>query len=268
MKTLKVSHKVAQLIVSGQKHTTWRVNDEKNLSVNDEVNIVDKVDPENPASWLTIGVAYINTIVEKRLEEIAPGDLGPGEDFSSKEEMLKTFRLYYGSDVTFHTPVKVLSFDFTGQSPKPLEIPNGGTTADFNEIKLYTDGGSRGNPGPSASGYVLMNMDDAVIFEGGVYLGVTTNNQAEYKALKFGLAEAKERGAQVVYVYMDSQLVVNQMKGTYKVKKAELIPIYNDIKELASTFAKITYTHVPRELNKLADAMVNEVLDSEPIDSR
>ena len=133
----------------------------------------------------------------------------------------------------------------------------------FKEIKMYADGGSRGNPGPSASGYVLLDMDDTVIFKSGVYLGLTTNNQAEYQALRYGLEQAKKLQAQEVHVYMDSLLVVNQMKGIFKVKNRDLWPIHEAIKEIAKDFKKVTYTHVPRELNKLADAEVNEVLDAE-----
>ena len=133
----------------------------------------------------------------------------------------------------------------------------------YKEIKLYTDGGSRGNPGPSASGYVLLDMQDSVIKKSGVYLGITTNNQAEYQALKFGLEEAGKLGVREVDVYMDSLLVVNQLKGIFKVRNRDLWPIHEAIKELAKGFKKVTYTHVPRELNKLADAEVNEVLDAE-----
>lgn len=131
------------------------------------------------------------------------------------------------------------------------------------QIKLYADGGSRGNPGPSASGYVLMDMNDSIIFKSGVYLGITTNNQAEYQALKFGLEEAEKLGAREVDVYLDSLLVINQMKGIFKVKNRDLWPIYEAIKEQVSRFNKVRFTHVPRELNKLADAEVNEVLDAE-----
>ena len=131
------------------------------------------------------------------------------------------------------------------------------------QIKLYADGGSRGNPGPSASGFVLMDMNDSIIFKSGVYLGITTNNQAEYQALKYGLEEAEKLGAREVDVYLDSLLVINQMKGIFKVKNRDLWPIYEAIKEIVSRFKKVRFTHVPRELNKLADAEVNEVLDAE-----
>lgn len=131
------------------------------------------------------------------------------------------------------------------------------------QIKMFADGGSRGNPGPSASGYVLLTMDDLVIVERGVYLGITTNNQAEYQAVKFGLEDALKRGAREVAVYLDSLLVVNQMKGIFKVKNRDLWPIHVAIQEQCKQFKKINFTHVPRELNKLADAEVNKTLDAE-----
>lgn len=140
-------------------------------------------------------------------------------------------------------------------TPEPLK--------GVNKIKMYSDGGSRGNPGPSASGYVLMDMNDSILLKSGVYLGITTNNQAEYQSLKYGLEAAKKIGAREVDVYMDSMLVVNQMKGIFKVKNRDLWPIHEAIKEIATNFKKVTYTHVPRELNKLADAEVNETLDAE-----
>ncbi|MDQ3123269.1 MAG: 4a-hydroxytetrahydrobiopterin dehydratase [bacterium] len=130
------------------------------------------------------------------------------------------------------------------------------------EIKLYADGGSRGNPGPSAGGFVLLDMSDQILHENGKYLGITTNNQAEYHSLKGGVEAAIKIGAKTVHVYMDSMLVVNQMKGIYKVKNRDLWPIYEAIKKLTENFDKVTFTHVPREYNKLADGMVNKTLDS------
>ena len=131
------------------------------------------------------------------------------------------------------------------------------------KVKVYGDGGSRGNPGPSASGFVVMDMNDKVIVDHGVYLGVTTNNQAEYTALKLALEEALKLGAREVDVYMDSLLVINQMRGIFKIRNRDLWPIHDAIKGLAAQFKKITFTHVPRELNKLADAAVNRALDEE-----
>lgn len=145
--------------------------------------------------------------------------------------------------------------------PVPEAAVHTPTSAKF--VKLFGDGGSRGNPGPSASGYVLLDADDNLILEKGVYLGITTNNQAEYQSLKLGLEEAHRMGVQEVAVHMDSLLVINQMKGIFKVKNRDLWPIYESIKELVTQFKKVTFTHVPRELNKLADAEVNKALDLE-----
>ena len=129
-------------------------------------------------------------------------------------------------------------------------------------VKIFTDGGSRGNPGPSASGYVIFDGNDNLIVQKGVYLGITTNNQAEYTALKLAVENAVTLGAKEVEIYMDSLLVINQMKGIFKVKNRDLWPINESIKEICKKFNKITFQHVPRELNKLADAEVNKALDA------
>jgi|APCry1669192319_1035405.scaffolds.fasta_scaffold00352_16 ribonuclease HI len=128
-------------------------------------------------------------------------------------------------------------------------------------IKIFADGGSRGNPGPSASGYVIFDGEDNLIVEKGVYLGITTNNQAEYTALKLAVENAVSLGAREVEVYMDSLLVINQLKGIFKVKNRDLWPLNQSIKETCKKFRKVTFQHVPRELNKLADAQVNKALD-------
>lgn len=130
------------------------------------------------------------------------------------------------------------------------------------EVKIFADGGSRGNPGPSAGGFVVLDMDDQILHESGKYLGITTNNQAEYHSLKGGMELALRIGARTVHVYMDSMLVVNQMKGIYKVKNRDLWPIHQAIKDMVPKFKEVTFTHVPREYNKLADGMVNKTLDS------
>lgn len=127
--------------------------------------------------------------------------------------------------------------------------------------KLYADGGSRGNPGHSAGGFVLFDENEHVLFESGKYLGITTNNQAEYHSVKGGVEAARKMGIRNLDVYLDSMLVVNQMKGIYKIRNRDLWPIHDAIKQMIPDFAKVTFTHVPRELNKHADALVNEVLD-------
>lgn len=131
------------------------------------------------------------------------------------------------------------------------------------KVKVFGDGGSRGNPGPSASGFVVLDMEDNILVDKGVYLGVTTNNQAEYTALKLALEECQKMGVQEVQAYMDSLLVVNQMKGIFKVKNRELWPVHDAIKELVKHFKHVSFSHVPREFNKLADAAVNRALDEQ-----
>lgn len=126
---------------------------------------------------------------------------------------------------------------------------------------VYSDGGSRGNPGPSATGFVIMNAKEEVITDGGEYLGVTTNNQAEYQAVYAALQKALELGVKNVDFRLDSNLVVNQLNGVYKIKNRDLWPIYEKIKELEGQFDRITFTHVRREFNRLADGIVNKVLD-------
>lgn len=132
---------------------------------------------------------------------------------------------------------------------------------DLSLIKIYTDGGSRGNPGPSASGYVIYDANDKVIVRAANYIGITTNNQAEYISIKNALACAKKISGGEALVFMDSQLVINQLNGVYQVKNKDLWPIYESVKELAKNFKKIRFTHTPREFNKVADALVNESLD-------
>jgi ribonuclease HI len=131
------------------------------------------------------------------------------------------------------------------------------------KLKIFADGGSRGNPGPAASGYVIKDESDQILEEGGVYLGITTNNQAEYGAVKLALEKAKRFNPDDIEFYLDSQLVVNQLNGVYKVKHAELKPVVEAVKQLAAGFGQVTYQHIPREQNQLADKQVNIVLDSQ-----
>ncbi len=136
------------------------------------------------------------------------------------------------------------------------------TTTDSSHVIIYTDGGSRGNPGPSASGFVVMDDQERVLHEGGMYLGLTTNNIAEYHGVRLGLEKALSMGAKTVEVRMDSLLVVNQMNGVYQIKNRELWPINERIHEMMKKFEKVTFTHVRREFNQLADGMVNKILNA------
>lgn len=158
-----------------------------------------------------------------------------------------------------HQLAKAIDEVFGDDAPQGEQAPDPGAHPD--KVKIFGDGGSRGNPGPSASGFVVLDMEDNVLVDKGIYLGVTTNNQAEYTSLKLALEECVKMGVKEVQVYMDSLLVVNQMKGIFKVKNRDLYPIHDAIKTLATKFDHISYSHVPREFNKLADAAVNRALD-------
>lgn len=129
-------------------------------------------------------------------------------------------------------------------------------------VTLYADGGARGNPGPAAGGAVLLGEDGRVLSERGEYLGTATNNVAEYTGLIVGLEEAKRLGTVTVLdVRMDSLLVVQQMRGIWKIKHPGLRPLAIRAGALLAEFPQRTIEHVPRELNHLADAVVNRILD-------
>jgi len=133
------------------------------------------------------------------------------------------------------------------------------------QVRIYTDGGSRGNPGPAASAAVIKSLDAGregeVIDTATRFLGTTTNNIAEYTAILIGLERAKHIGATHVEMYMDSELAVKQLKGEYKVKNAGIAKIFLKVWNLKNDFRSVTFTHVRREKNKEADALVNKSLD-------
>jgi probable phosphoglycerate mutase len=135
------------------------------------------------------------------------------------------------------------------------------------KLILNTDGGSRGNPGPAAYGYAVRDVsqvDAGIVLEKcGNYLGITTNNQAEYAALIAGLSWIIDHfPASEVVIRMDSLLIVNQVKGLYKVKSPDLLPKFKEVKGLLSKLPKWSIEHTYREGNSLADSLVNEALDA------
>ena len=130
------------------------------------------------------------------------------------------------------------------------------------KARLSTDGGSRGNPGPAAYGYVLEAEDGTVLDARGEAIGTATNNVAEYRGLLAGLEAALERGVEEVEVVSDSELLVKQMRGEYKVKNETLRALQREAAELAARLDRVTYTAVRRAHNELADRLVNEALDS------
>ena len=128
--------------------------------------------------------------------------------------------------------------------------------------RLFTDGGARGNPGPAAYGYVLEAEDGTVLAAHGEAIGIATNNVAEYSALLAGLEKALELAVDEVEVVSDSELMVKQMRGEYKVKNAALRELSLRAAELARRLGTVRYTAVRREHNELADRLVNEALDA------
>lgn len=130
------------------------------------------------------------------------------------------------------------------------------------KLLLYTDGGARGNPGPGAIGIVIKNSQGKVIKEIGKFIGRSTNNDAEYKAVIGGLKSCWEMGAKELECFIDSLLVVNQLNGKFKVKNIKIKIYWNEIKTLEKKFKEVLYYHIPRTKNFLADKIVNDVLDS------
>jgi ribonuclease HI len=133
------------------------------------------------------------------------------------------------------------------------------------KIRVYSDGGSRGNPGQSGSGFVVYDQTGKMIYEKANYWGVGTNNEAEYKGLLSGLKwilENKEkRGVEEVDFYMDSELIVKQMKGIYKVKAENLKELFWEGQELVRKIGKVNFSHVLREKNGRADMLANMAMD-------
>ena len=127
--------------------------------------------------------------------------------------------------------------------------------------RLFTDGGSRGNPGPAAYGYVIEAEDRTILASHGAAIGVATNNVAEYRALLAGLERAAEVGVTELEVVSDSELLVKQMRGEYRVKNAALRELQAEAARMAASIERVTYTAVRREDNELADRLVNEALD-------
>jgi ribonuclease HI len=131
------------------------------------------------------------------------------------------------------------------------------------KARLSTDGGARGNPGPAAFGYVIEAEDGDVLAAHGETIGRATNNVAEYRGLVAGMEKAAELGVRELEVVSDSELLVKQMRGEYRVKNEALKELWEDASDLERKFAKVRYTAVRRAHNELADKLVNEALDAE-----
>ncbi|WP_424244849.1 ribonuclease HI [Elusimicrobium posterum] len=129
------------------------------------------------------------------------------------------------------------------------------------KVIINIDGGSRGNPGPGASGYVIKDTNGKILKQEGVFLGTCTNNEAEFKAILFAFEAALSLGATELQIYADSQLLVRQYSGEYKVKSPNLMPIMKEIRMKAIKFDNVRLSHVPREQNKEADKLANIAMD-------
>ncbi len=129
------------------------------------------------------------------------------------------------------------------------------------ELFINVDGGSRGNPGPGASGWIIKDKSGKVLVKEGLFFKECTNNQAEFTALKMALKAASEYGKCSLNIKADSQLMVRQYLGEYKIKNPDLQVLMGEIKKLAANFKQITINHVPREQNKEADAICNLIMD-------
>ncbi|MBI2590372.1 MAG: ribonuclease HI family protein [Candidatus Blackburnbacteria bacterium] len=137
-----------------------------------------------------------------------------------------------------------------------------------NSLKVFSDGGARGNPGPAASAFVVKDFQDNIIYKSGKTIGNTTNNIAEYTGVKMAMDWLVENNKEnfKINFFLDSQLVVNQLKGLFKIKNENLRKIVLSIKVLENKLkAGVTYQHIPREQNKEADLLVNMALDGSPI---
>lgn len=131
----------------------------------------------------------------------------------------------------------------------------------MNKLIIHTDGGARGNPGPAGIGVVFKQDDGMIIGQHQQYIGEATNNVAEYKALLLGLSEAKNLGAEILEINMDSELVVKQMNGQYKIKDSNLKLLAEEVLKQLKQFKNVAFRHVRREFNKDADKLVNEAID-------
>jgi ribonuclease HI len=184
-------------------------------------------------------------VQEARLETVYP--------VAREEEVVRALREAH--------PYEEPAFDLYPLLDPPARAP---VAAPINaeRVRLFTDGGARGNPGPAAFAYVLEGPDGETIAAHGEAFGTATNNVAEYRALVAGLAQAQELGVRELEVVSDSELMVKQMRGEYAVKNEALRRLHLEALALARGLEKVDYTAVRREHNKLADQLVNDALDA------
>ncbi len=135
-------------------------------------------------------------------------------------------------------------------------------SSDRKVLTLYCDGAARGNPGPAGAGVVIQDERGRIVKEVAQFLGHTTNNQAEYSALIVGLEAAEELSPDVIHVKLDSELLVKQIKGEYRVRSLDLKPFYDEATKLLRRFKRYTIDYIPRERNREADLLANIAIDA------
>ncbi|OGE24880.1 hypothetical protein A3C26_02665 [Candidatus Daviesbacteria bacterium RIFCSPHIGHO2_02_FULL_39_12] len=133
------------------------------------------------------------------------------------------------------------------------------------KLIIYTDGASRGNPGEASYGFLIKDPDGKILYSEGKFIGIETNNFAEYSAVLNAFAYMEKKwGKKIseINFFMDSKLVVEQLSGRFRVKSQNLKPLIFEIKRMENTFARVAYKHIPRNLNSAADALANQALDN------
>ncbi|MCA9328771.1 reverse transcriptase-like protein, partial [Candidatus Saccharibacteria bacterium] len=215
MKQLKFEHSFVKDIIEGSRRTTIRIDD-KHLQVGETVQVVDKVSSNKPQEWEVPGELTITGKQEFILSTLPLELLKDAEIGAANREQLYTFlRRFYGESISEDTVITLFTFQFEAyQQPVPYLVKTALEKENKPEsVFVYADGGSRGNPGPSAAGFVIESEDKTVLQTWNKYLGITTNNQAEYHGLVAALEWCKQQHIQEVHVRLDSLLVVNQMNG-------------------------------------------------------
>ncbi len=191
----------------------------------------------------------------------------------AREEPLTTTLQAYGLSREVLVRVLERAAELIDKAPAPAPVPaSARKEAPVREVpsaavvpgtrmRVYSDGAARGNPGPAGAGAVLVAPDGQVVDRLGKYLGIQTNNFAEYMGLLIGLERARDLGVKEVEVYADSELMIRQLDGKYQVKSPTLRPLYEDARRLLKGFSRVKLVHVPRAQNSAADEMSNRAID-------
>ena len=263
MHQLKFNHPFATQITQGNKRVTLRLGGQS-FAVGDRIELIDKTVIDKPDEWLVVGEMTVTAIHSQRLGDVPRELLEQSEIGSDIEKTISLLRRFYGDSVSEDSPVSLISLDYAPYDEPRQYLAMVDSGERVSSGIMQADGGSRGNPGPSAAGFVVMTDDGMkrVIKSWNRYLGITTNNQAEYHAAIAGMEWCLKHGITTLQVQLDSLLVVNQLKGKFKVKNRDLWTLHETAKKLTTKFSKITVSHVPREMNKLADKEVNKALDA------